>query len=90
MKDMINPDHYKVGGIETIDVIKAKLGDNYKYYIKGNLIKYAERLGNKDEWSQELRKIAWYALDLADELDKKKASPITPDEWIDDPLHDED
>ena len=90
MKDMINPDHYKVGGIETIDVIKAKLGDNYKYYIKGNLIKYAERLGNKDEWSQELRKIAWYALDLADELDKKKSSPITPDEWIEDPLHDED
>jgi len=90
MKDMINPDHYKVGGIETIDVIKAKLGDNYKYYIKGNLIKYAERLGNKDEWSQELRKISWYALDLANELDKKKASPITPDEWIEDPLHDED
>ena len=90
MSDMINPDHYKVGGIETIDVIKAKLGDNYKHYVKGNLMKYSERLGNKDEWSQELRKIAWYALDLADELDRKKSSPITPDEWIEDPLHDED
>ena len=71
MKDMINPDHYKVGGIETIDVIKAKLGDNYKFYVKGNLMKYSERLGNKDEWPQELRKIAWYALDLAEELEKR-------------------
>ena len=47
-------------------------------------------LGKKDDWEQELRKIAWYANDLADELDKKKASPIMPDEWIEDPLHDED
>jgi hypothetical protein len=90
MSDMINPDHYKVGGIETIDVIKAKLGDNYKFYVKGNLMKYSERLGNKDAWSQELRKIAWYALDLADELDKKKSSPVMPTEWVEDPLHDED
>ena len=90
MKDMINPDHYKVGGIETIDVIKAKLGDNFKFYIKGNLIKYSERLGEKDDWVQELKKIAWYANHLASELETKKASPITPDDWIDDPLHDED
>ena len=87
---MINPDHYKDGGVETIDVIKAKLGDDYKYYVKRNLIKYSQRLGKKDDWAQELRKISWYALDLADELDKKKASPVMPDEWIDDPLHDED
>lgn len=90
MKDMINPDHYKDGGIETIAVIKAKLGDDYKYYVKGNLMKYSQRLGKKDEWSQELRKIAWYALDLADELDKKRSSPVIDEEWIDDPLHDED
>ena len=71
-------------------MIKAKLGDNYKHYVKGNLMKYSERLGNKDDWSQELRKIAWYALDLADELDRKKSSPVIDEEWIDDPLHDED
>lgn len=90
-KDMINPDHYKVGGIETIDVIKAKLGRKYKYYVKGNIMKYGHRLGEKDEWVQELRKIAWYALDLAEELEaeSKKSSPIMPDEWIEDPLHDE-
>jgi len=40
--------------------------------------------------AQELRKIAWYATDLADDLERKKSSPITPDEWIEDPLHDED
>ena len=50
MKDMINPDHYKDGGIETIEVIKAKLGDDYRYYVKGNLIKYSQRIGKKDEW----------------------------------------
>ena len=35
MKDMINPDHYKVGGIETIDVIKAKLGGRKKPHQEG-------------------------------------------------------
>jgi hypothetical protein len=63
--DLVNhPPHYTKGGIETIDVIKAKLGVNYKYYVKGNLIKYSDRLGDKDDWVQELGKIAWYANDL--------------------------
>lgn len=67
--DMVNhPPHYTKGGIETIDVIKAKLGVNYKYYVKGNLIKYSDRLGEKDDWVQELGKIAWYANDLREHL----------------------
>ena len=67
--DLVNhPPHYTKGGIETIDVIKAKLGVNYKYYVKGNLIKYSDRLGEKDDWVQELGKIAWYANDLREHL----------------------
>ena len=70
--DMVNhPPHYTKGGIETIDVIKAKLGVNYKYYVKGNLMKYSDRLGEKDPWPQELRKIAWYALDCADFIEQQ-------------------
>lgn len=67
--DLVNhPPHYTKGGIETIDVIKAKLGVNYKYYVKGNLMKYSDRLGEKDDWVQELGKIAWYANDLREYL----------------------
>lgn len=65
-----HPPHYTKGGIETIDVIKAKLGVNFKYYVKGNLMKYADRLGEKDSWIQELGKIAWYANDLREFLKK--------------------
>jgi hypothetical protein len=69
--DLVNhPRHYTKGGIETIDVIKAKLGVNFKYYVKGNLMKYADRLGEKDSWIQELGKIAWYANDLKEFLKK--------------------
>lgn len=70
--EMVNhPPHYTKGGIETIDVIKAKLGVNFKYYVKGNLMKYSDRLGEKDSWIQELGKIAWYANDLAEHLKKQ-------------------
>lgn len=59
--DMINsPPHYTKGGIETIDYIKAKLSpEEYRGYLRGNLLKYASRLGEKD--SDDAGKAAWYA-----------------------------
>ena len=64
--DMVNsPPHYTKGGIETIDYIKAKLSpEEYRGYLRGNLLKYASRLGDKD--SDDAGKAAWYA----DRLDK--------------------
>jgi hypothetical protein len=44
-EDMVNhPAHYKVGGIETLDFIRAKLNpDGYVGYCVGNVLKYPRR-----------------------------------------------
>lgn len=59
--DMVNsPPHYTKGGIETIDFIKAKLSpEEYRGYLRGNLLKYASRMGAKGE--DDAGKAAWYA-----------------------------
>ena len=55
--DMVNsPNHYKVGGIETIDFIEAK---NLGYHL-GNAIKYISRADHKGERIQDLEKAKWY------------------------------
>ncbi len=60
-KDAINPDHYKRGGIESIDYIQAKLTpEEFAGYCLGNMLKYLSRLGHKDEAAQEMRKAIWY------------------------------
>jgi hypothetical protein len=57
MTDMVNhPDHYKVGGIETIDFIEAK-GFNYNM---GNAVKYISRAEHKGNKRQDLEKAIWY------------------------------
>lgn len=68
--DAINPDHYKVGGIETIDYMKAKMtNEEFIGYLKGNILKYTSRIGHKDSASQEAGKIEWYAGKLKEVLD---------------------
>lgn len=106
MSDPINPDHYKKGGIETFDVIKAKQTKEETIgYCKGNERKYLDRRGLKNAvkserlaWAKQCKeeccKQRWY-LDqeekIYDEIIAEEiSSPVTPDEWIDDPLHDED
>ena len=62
MNDPVNsPDHYKTGGIETIDYIEAKLSvDEFKGYLKGNIIKYLSRATKKDNEQQDYQKANWY------------------------------
>jgi hypothetical protein len=56
-----NPAHYIVGGIETIDYIKAKLTpEEFIGYLKGNVIKYTSRAGKKQDTIQDLEKAQWY------------------------------
>ena len=59
--DMVNhPPHYNKHGIECFDAIRAALDDDeFRGYIKGNLIKYTwrERYKNGDE---DLLKGSWY------------------------------
>jgi len=61
--DVVNhPPHYKVGGIEVIDFIKAKLTpEEFRGYLKGNVLKYTSRAGHKDDMAQDIGKLVWYA-----------------------------
>ena len=61
--DIVNhPSHYKVGGIETIDFIEAKLSkEEFTGYCIGNALKYISRAGHKtDDGNTDLRKAIWY------------------------------
>ena len=53
--DPINPDYYKSGGIETIDVIEAKMSkEEFKGYLLGSVMKYLSR--KKSNWIEDLKK----------------------------------
>lgn len=60
--DMVNsPPHYKVGGIEAIEYIQAKLSpEEFAGYCRGNALKYLSRAGHKDDAAQDYRKAIWY------------------------------
>lgn len=69
--DKINPDHYKVGGIETFDILRAKLSPTQLAgFCKGNVIKYVTRADHKDK-VDDLKKAMWYLDKLIEELDGK-------------------
>lgn len=61
--------YYDVGGIETLDVIKAKLGPiQYYGYIRGNLLKYQCRIGHKDNGERDAEKIRTYSAELPEAI----------------------
>lgn len=70
--DNVNhPDHYKTGGIETIDYILAKLGkEGTISYCMGNVMKYTSRWQDKNGL-EDLKKADWY-LDYAISLLEQK------------------
>lgn len=69
--DPIKPSHYNVGGIETIDYIRAKLGKvGYEGYCLGNILKYVSRADYKDG-VQDLKKAAKYLEWLTESKDNK-------------------
>jgi hypothetical protein len=71
--DKINPDHYKVGGIQTIDYIAAKLTpEQYEGYLQGNIIKYISRYNQKNG-VEDLKKAEWYLTHLIGVLEVKEA-----------------
>lgn len=98
MSDSINPDHYKSGGIETIEYMQAKLSKEEFYgYIKGNALKYISREGLKSEKLtdkiDDCSKAIWYLEQMKKvhnaEISKLEAK-AKEDTWIDDSLNDED
>lgn len=69
--DNINPDHYKTGGIETIDYLKAKLTkEEFRGYLKGNIVKYISRAELKGGL-EDYKKAQWYSNKLIDTEESK-------------------
>ena len=64
--DPVNhPSHYNQGGIETLDIIKMSLTkDEYKGYLKGNVLKYRERAQFKGNAEQDYAKAKFYFEEL--------------------------
>lgn len=63
-EDKVNhPKHYNMFCTEVIDVIKSCLTEEeFKGYLKGNMLKYRMRAGfkNKDKREEDLDKSNWY------------------------------
>lgn len=58
MSDPINPDHYRTGGVETIDFIQY---GGFDSFTLGNAVKYMARAGKKtDDPTEDLKKALWY------------------------------
>lgn len=62
--------YYDVGGIESIDVIRAKLTpEQFKGFLLGNMIKYSLRMNYKDQMERDNEKVGYYQGELAGELE---------------------
>lgn len=73
-KDNINPNHYKVGGIETIDLIQEVVED-FGSVCQANILKYGIRANKKhDEPQDDIKKIIRYCEFWLNDLDGLKAS----------------
>lgn len=56
-----SPSHYKIGGIECIDYIKAKLNNEmFIGYCLGNSIKYISRALYKGKFNEDIKKAIVY------------------------------
>ena len=66
--------YYDAGGIETIDIIKAKLTEEqFKGWLLGNCIKYSGRANFKGTFQRDIEKLEFYSKELAC-LKKEKIS----------------
>ena len=68
--DNVNsPAHYRQGGIECIEAIKASMSEEgFKDYLKGNVMKYIWRYKHKGKAIEDIEKALWYLNRLKDEL----------------------
>lgn len=73
-----SPKHYKLDGldIESIDIIRAVLGDGFKDFCRGNVIKYVLR-ANKKNGVEDLKKANVYLnWEIEEWLDKVENEPL--------------
>lgn len=72
VKDQINPEHYKVGGIEAIDYMEAKsTPEEFRGYLRLTALKYLSRAGHKDDIVQEYKKAMWFINKLIETYEKR-------------------
>ena len=76
MSDNVNaPSHYTVGGIETIDYLRAKLGPlAFLGYCMGNVIKYVSRHQFKNGL-EDLKKAQVYLSWAIEAMEEMNAKP---------------
>jgi len=56
-----HPDHYNRSGIETITIIEMLLTEEeYRGFLKGNILKYRERAPYKGNAEEDYKKAKWY------------------------------
>jgi hypothetical protein len=68
-----NAQYYDAGGIETLDIVKAKLTrEQYIGYLLGTALVYQCRMMHKGQSLSDARKAANYSAWLAEELDRAK------------------
>ena len=67
--DNVNhPTHYNKGTMECLDVIKACLSNSeFRGFLKGNVMKYMYRKGDKGDALEDLNKACWYAKKLKEQ-----------------------
>jgi hypothetical protein len=71
--DVNHPAHYKVGGIETIEYMKAKsTPEEFKGHLRLTALKYLSRTGYKDDALKDLKKAQWYLNRLIEECEETK------------------
>ena len=57
--------YYDAGGVEVLDVIKAKLtAEQFKGWLLGNLIKYSCRANHKGQFARDVEKVSFYSGEL--------------------------
>jgi|TARA_R100000664_G_scaffold10502_1_gene17319 hypothetical protein len=71
--DPVNPNHYKRGEMESIDIIKMSMTPiEFIGYLRGNISKYNNRFQYKNKTTQgkiqDLDKLIWYAERIKEEL----------------------
>lgn len=70
LNDPVNhPSHYTTGTIECIEAIKASMTpEEFKGFLKGNVMKYVFRYRLKGKPLQDLQKAQWYMDRLIEEV----------------------
>ena len=65
--------YYDQGGIETLEIIRAKLTpEQFRGYVLGNIIKYACRLNWKGQEERDVEKVHNYSSFLREQVKEEE------------------